>query len=54
MAIPVLIIGKSGMGKSASLRNCAGNPDWNLIRVLNNHFHLKGRSMDGTRMIIRR
>lgn len=31
MAIPVLIIGKSGMGKSASLRNCAGNPDWNLI-----------------------
>ena len=34
MATPVLIIGKSGAGKSTSMRNCAGNPDWNLIRVL--------------------
>ena len=35
MAIPVLIIGRSGTGKSTSLRNCVDNPDWNLIRVLN-------------------
>lgn len=46
MAIPVLIIGKSGMGKSASLRNCAGNPDWNLIRVLNKPLPFKGK-IDG-------
>lgn len=46
MAIPVLIIGKSGMGKSASLRNCAGNSDWNLIRVLNKPLPFKGK-IDG-------
>lgn len=34
MATPVLIIGKSGSGKSTSLRNCQ-NEHWNLIRVLN-------------------
>lgn len=34
MATPVLIIGKSGSGKSTSLRNCQ-NKNWNLIRVLN-------------------
>lgn len=43
MAIPVLIIGKSGSGKSASLRNCAGNDDWNLIRVLNKPLPFKGK-----------
>ena len=46
MAIPVLIIGNSGTGKSASLRNCAGNPDWNLIRVLNKPLPFKGK-IDG-------
>ena len=46
MATPVLIIGKSGGGKSASLRNCAGNPDWNLIRVLNKPLPFKGK-VDG-------
>ena len=35
MATPVLIIGKSGAGKSTSMRNCSGNDDWNVIRVLN-------------------
>lgn len=34
MAIPVLIIGKSGSGKSTSMQNCT-NDNWNLIRVLN-------------------
>lgn len=46
MATPVLIIGKSGSGKSASLRNCVGNPDWNLIRVLNKPLPFKGK-IDG-------
>jgi ABC-type dipeptide/oligopeptide/nickel transport system ATPase component len=46
MAIPVLIIGKSGSGKSTSLRNCTGNPDWNLIRVLNKPLPFKGK-IDG-------
>ena len=32
MAIPVLIIGESGSGKSASLRNC-GTKDFGVINV---------------------
>lgn len=43
MAIPVLIIGKSGAGKSASLRNCVENEDWNTIRVLNKPLPFKGK-----------
>ncbi len=46
MATPVLIIGKSGSGKSTSLRNCVGNPDWNLVRVLNKPLPFKGK-VDG-------
>lgn len=46
MATPVLVIGKSGAGKSTSLRNCAGNPEWNLIRVLNKPLPFKGK-IDG-------
>lgn len=46
MATPVLIIGKSGAGKSTSLRNCVGNPDWNIIRVLNKPLPFKGK-IDG-------
>lgn len=41
MATPVLIIGKSGSGKSASLRNCVGQ-DFNLVRVLNKPLPFKG------------
>lgn len=41
MATPVLIIGKSGSGKSTSLRNCIGK-DFNLIRVLNKPLPFKG------------
>lgn len=43
MATPILVIGKSGSGKSTSLRNCAGNENWNLIRVLNKPLPFKGK-----------
>lgn len=43
MATPILIIGKSGAGKSTSLRNCVGNDDWNIIRVLNKPLPFKGK-----------
>ena len=43
IAIPVLIIGKSGSGKSTSLRNCVGNTDWGLINVLNKPLPFKGK-----------
>lgn len=43
MAIPVLIIGKSGSGKSRSMINCAGDPDWNLIRVLDKPLPFRGK-----------
>lgn len=46
MAVPILIIGKSGSGKSTSMRNCVGNPDWNLIRILNKPLPFKGK-IDG-------
>lgn len=42
MAIPVLIIGKSGAGKSASLRNCVGK-DFAAIKALNKPFPFKGK-----------
>lgn len=41
MAIPVMIIGKSGSGKSASMKNCVGK-DFNLIRILNKPLPFKG------------
>lgn len=42
MGIPVLLIGKSGTGKSASLRNCAGDPHWGLIKAINKPLPFKG------------
>lgn len=42
MAIPVLIIGKSGSGKSASMKHCVGK-DFNLVRVLNKPLPFKGK-----------
>lgn len=42
MATPVLIIGKSGSGKSTSMRNCQ-NDNFNLIRVLNKPLPFKGK-----------
>ncbi len=41
MAIPVLIIGKSGSGKSASMKRCVGK-DFNLVRVLNKPLPFRG------------
>lgn len=46
MATPILVIGKSGSGKSTSLRNCTESSDWNLIRVLNKPLPFKGK-IDG-------
>lgn len=43
MAVPILIIGKSGMGKSTSMKTCVGNDNWNLIRVLNKPLPFKGK-----------
>lgn len=42
MGIPVLIIGKSGSGKSRSMKNCVGK-DFGLIRVLNKPLPFKGK-----------
>ena len=42
MAVPVLIIGRSGSGKSASLRNCVGK-DFALINVLKKPLPFRGR-----------
>ena len=42
MAIPVLLIGKSGTGKSTSMRNCVGQ-DFNLINVLSKPLPFKGK-----------
>lgn len=57
MATPVLIIGKSGSGKSTSLRNCVGNDNWNLIRVLNKPLPFKGKVngwiTDGYQMVMK-
>ena len=43
MAIPVLIIGKSGGGKSTAMRNCIDNDNWNLINVLGKPLPFKGK-----------
>lgn len=42
MGIPVLIIGKSGSGKTASLRNCAGDAHWGLIKAINKPLPFRG------------
>ena len=47
MGVPVLVIGKSGAGKSASLRNCVGNKDFNVINVLDKPFPFRGKINSG-------
>lgn len=43
MAKIVLITGKSGTGKSASLRECVGNEKWNLINTIGKPLPFKGK-----------
>ena len=45
MAVPVLIIGKSGTGKSTSMRNCTEG--FNLIKVLDKPLPFKGKIPSG-------
>ena len=45
MAIPVLVIGKSGTGKTTSLRNCTEG--FNLIKVLDKPLPFKGKIPSG-------
>ena len=47
MAIPVLIIGKSGAGKSTSMRNCIDDDSWNLIKVLDKPLPFRGKIATG-------
>ena len=47
MAIPVLIIGKSGAGKSTSMRNCIDDDGWNLIKVLDKPLPFRGKIAAG-------
>ena len=42
MGIPVLIIGRSGTGKSASLRNCVNDPNWGMVKVINKPLPFRG------------
>jgi hypothetical protein len=42
MAVPVLLIGRSGTGKTTSLENCISD-EWNLIRVLNKPLPFRGK-----------
>jgi ABC-type dipeptide/oligopeptide/nickel transport system ATPase component len=47
MAVVVLIIGRSGSGKSASMRNCVGNKNFNVINVINKPFPFRGKIDSG-------
>lgn len=47
MGLPVLIMGKSGSGKSASLRNCVGNDNFNVINVIDKPFPFRGHINSG-------
>ena len=42
MGMPVLVIGRSGSGKSASLRNIVGDDNFNVINVLGKPFPFRG------------
>lgn len=43
MATPILIIGKSGSGKSTSMRNCVDNENWILIKAIKKPLPFKGK-----------
>jgi len=43
MGVPVLLIGKSGTGKSTAMRNCVNEPEkWGLIKAVNKPLPFKG------------
>lgn len=48
MGLPVLIMGKSGSGKSAALRNCVDNENFNVINVIDKPFPFKGNVRSGS------
>lgn len=48
MGLPVLIMGKSGSGKSASLRYCVNNDSFNVINVIDKPFPFRGDVKSGT------
>ena len=43
MGLPILIYGKSGGGKTSSLRTCVDNNNFNVINVLNKPFPFRGK-----------
>lgn len=47
MALPVLIMGKSGSGKSSSMRTVVGNDNFNVINVLGKPFPFRGDVKNG-------
>lgn len=48
MGLPVLIMGKSGSGKSASLRNCVNYDEINVINVIDKPFPFRGKLKSGS------
>ena len=52
MGIPVLIIGRSGSGKSRSLKRCVGK-DFGLLRVLNKPLPFRGKFIGHAIIIVR-
>ena len=57
MAVPVLLIGKSGSGKSASLRNCVDNDNFAVVNVIDKPFpfrgHIQSLSTDDYQMVMK-
>ena len=47
MAVPVLIIGKSGSGKTSSLRTVVDNDNFNVINVIGKPFPFRGNIKSG-------
>lgn len=47
MGIPVLIMGRSGTGKSSSMRTVVGNDNFNVINVLGKPFPFRGKINSG-------
>lgn len=43
MGIPVLVIGRSGTGKSCSLRTCVDNENFGVVNVLGKPFPFRGK-----------